>query len=348
MLKFKLTEFATEQAVSSIIWFVEMWAGGFPKCEDSKNLLTEIKESAEKQKIVSTWHAAMSLPLDPKYAKYTPALHRILDEEPTCYIACEYRDHTALFKSVNLGIFDKMKLCERYSELEDSTTRAEVWKLIQTINKYVLDACDATPQRVPTRDEIKDNIREHKLSKLPSANPSMHKAFQLSIINIAEALSDEPLAKSLKERAEAITDTELAEICKQWGEISSQIDGGIDSKNVEQCAHVDWPFFTSEEKSTILEHILSNSKLSNILKQMSSYCCVQQNIPSNMMGRIENYAQKLAHDISSGNKSLETLDLNRIGEEVLQGCDSSEMAQLANNIGNILPTLNTLRSGLTS
>ena len=79
---------------------------------------------------------------------------------------------------------------------------------------------------------------------------------------------------------------------------------------------------------------------------MNSFCSVRKHIPNGMMGQIENYALKLAEDINSGKCDLNSINLQQIGQDVLQNCDSGEMMQMADNIGHLLPTLQSLQKGM--
>ena len=100
--------------------------------------------------------------------------------------------------------------------------------------------------------------------------------------------------------------------------------------------------FTDAEKDYLVSNTAGDT-LFDAFKSISSFCRVQTNIPTNMQGRIEGYANRLAQDISNGRTSLDSLDLNRIGEEVLAGCAPSDMEAFAGNISEILPTLSTLQ-----
>lgn len=343
MPSLRLSDLATKQALQSIKWLAEAMSSMHPGCEDTQKVIEKVGDAD--RALVDEWHEFMSAPLNPKTAKYAQPVSRIIGAPCTRYIACEYRDCDGLLDDATFWLFDELHFAARYPSIEDSATRAELWQLIQSINRSAQEAHSEPPPRVPSRDEIRDNIREHKLSK-SSATPSMHKAFQAAALGICDELegADEAIAKSMRERVESLSDASMKKVCADWGEHSDAIDRAIASASAEQLEAL--PFFEPDEARAICRQLPANARIGELLKQMSSYCCVANNIPSSLMSRIEQYSRRLADDINSGNQSLETLDLSKIGEEVLQGVDSTDVDALASNIGNLLPTLTTLKDSI--
>jgi len=315
VLNFDLKLLAEREAVSTMTWLVEVLVDAFPQCDETRACLDELKgaDASGRAKLVLAWHTAMSLPLT---AKYASAVERILNEQPTCYLACEYRDPGALW-STKFQLFERCKLEARYADADvfDATARADVWTQLRQINAHVLVAHGAVAQRAPSRDEIGDNISEHKRRKAASGGArSMEKAFQTSVLSIADELqsTDDGASETLRERTSQYTDAQLGAICVAWGEVCPVDAAPFVTMETPPTI---WPF-SDVEHAAIRAHIAQSARVRPLLDQMSSYCSVQKNIPTNVMGKIEDYAKKLAQDISSGAKSLDSLDLNRIGEEV--------------------------------
>lgn len=64
------------------------------------------------------------------------------------------------------------------------------------------------------------------------------------------------------------------------------------------------------------------------------YAAVGDNIPTKMMGKIENLATRLADDIVNGRANLSNMNLDELGQEVLSQCDEKDMSDFAQNINN--------------
>ena len=63
------------------------------------------------------------------------------------------------------------------------------------------------------------------------------------------------------------------------------------------------------------------------------------NIPAPMMRGIEKVANELVSDIHSGKASLETLNVESIGQKVLASVGTDDMNSFAKNLDKILPSM---------
>ena len=75
------------------------------------------------------------------------------------------------------------------------------------------------------------------------------------------------------------------------------------------------------------------------LERAISLGAVSEAVPASMMGGIEDAAQRLAKKIASGDASLETLDMEAIGREVLSGVSEEDMTSFADNVEKLMPAL---------
>lgn len=73
---------------------------------------------------------------------------------------------------------------------------------------------------------------------------------------------------------------------------------------------------------------------------------LQRSLPPNMLKHIESHAAGLATQIDEGSVDIASIDMARMGESVLGSCTETDMTQLSNNIGTLLPTLNTLAASM--
>ena len=80
-----------------------------------------------------------------------------------------------------------------------------------------------------------------------------------------------------------------------------------------------------------------------LIGELNSVSTVQGGIPPNMMNRIESTAHRIAGEIACGKTDLGNLNLAQLGQSVLEGCDTSEIQQLASGMGSILPMLQSLQ-----
>jgi hypothetical protein len=82
-----------------------------------------------------------------------------------------------------------------------------------------------------------------------------------------------------------------------------------------------------------------NLQIWTLIVQLNGYTTVESNVPSKMMGKIENIASRLADDIANGNADFTKMNFDNIGKEVLSHCDETDMNAFAKNIENLLPAL---------
>ena len=81
------------------------------------------------------------------------------------------------------------------------------------------------------------------------------------------------------------------------------------------------------------ENIRSMVVQSNVLFR------IQQSVPTEMRNCIEGTAQRIAAEILNGNTTFDDLDLSAIGEEVMSQCQTEDLSSLADNLGSLLPLL---------
>ena len=73
--------------------------------------------------------------------------------------------------------------------------------------------------------------------------------------------------------------------------------------------------------------------------RLQSLMNMDASIPTNMMRGIESVASRLAGDINRGKCDLGSLDLEKIGQEVISNVSENDIMSFAANIDKILPTL---------
>jgi len=356
----RLRVISQKHFIETMLEMLEMWREKFPNCERTAEYLVYftgviVGTSAKEVEEIETWNSTMSLQINPKQAKYAKAVERILGEPATCYLACEYKDIDALFGSSQPSeSMRKMNVVERYKSdafsLED---KALFWKFVQSLNQHALAYLNMDIQKAPSREEIQENIRKYKQTKeIQTGPPSMVKAFHSSFTAFADVLCDLNLESSTAFKKHVVK-ADPDELLSDWTEMlttNTEFSTKCSETDIEWLVTAaNWTAIPTEYRTpvkTALSTKDQSGQLCGILDQMNSFCSVRKHIPNGMMGQIENYALKLANDINSGKCDLNNINLQQIGQDVLQNCDSGEMMQMADNIGQLLPTLQSLQKGL--
>ena len=338
------SRFLLEQYQTAALRFLEFCTDTLGLSDADGKLKSTLQESP--RDVVSRWHADMSKELD-RGVKYARAVERILGCAPQAYLACEYRDMDSLYASTAVDFFDRLLLPACYADGDKcpSESKKIVWGFVRELNRQVHLLHESEPQIAPTRDQIQKNISERREQRRNQSNaPSMGRAFHTSLLALARNIGSESYETHLNSLS-AEQQEEALEAWKQLLNDAPDLEGACQRGDVDALVAFEWTVLGEQDRIRFREALEGSHAHSvlDALNQIVSYCKVQSKIPTQMMGRIEDYAQKLAMDITSGNASLANLDLNRIGEEVLSGCNPEDMNALAENIGGLLPTLTHLK-----
>jgi len=323
--------------------FSDSLGESFPNCADTKDLVLWCKnvivgDEVEEGKGIHNWYDAMMEPL--KKTKYSKAVERINGSPPVIYHACVYKDFEAISTSTSSPSLTRLNISEKLTDPNFSEeSRAVFWKYIDELNKNASEYTGKPFPKVPTRDEIAENIKKQKKNDSSSTQhqqPSMLKGFCTSLSAFCEV-------RGCKNVFDLQNEEETSKIYTKWTEISKkEVDGvsvfNLCKKNdtsvlklfVEDFPMINWELPMEENQWTLLNKLLS-------------FCTVGDAIPSHMMGKIESMASRLADDIMSGKADMSSMDLKSIGEEVLSQCNPNDMSHFANNIDKILPAITNLK-----
>ena len=288
--------------------------------------------------VVQQWHEALSTPLN-ACVKYSKAIQSIQKCEPVCYHACEYRDFEALTAScTSLASYKERYLASTTDE------KKTFWSYVLSINKSVQTYVNDSVMTVPTRDEIQRDIKARR--SRTSGTPSVTNAFKLTVTSHFDAQQRAPpthFAQYDDKKWQALCDEYIVFVK------TSCNDGTFESKCTERDPVVltfEWPVL--DEVRTLWKDVTPlPHEFWSCIQQMNSFAQVQSNIPCDMMKNIEEYAQKLAGDITSGKMSFEDMNLDRLGQDVLSQCSTADMEKLANNMSSLLPSIANLQQSLT-
>lgn len=303
------------------------------------------EEYEEDATLVERFFTILNEPVDHRRAKYAKAVSRILKgEQTTLFFAVEYRDVESLKAS------DSFTKClpNFMSGSSDAQRRARSWQTLRVMARLCYAIRTIEPPTVPTRAEIEDNIssfralrqrsKKHTGANVGGGSGSMQRAFFEKLLEATSALPS-TIGHACRERLHAIPANEHHTVCQKWAE----------NQYTDRSTPFGGDIFTPEEHGVFADvdpskwHVVEGH-----FRQLNDLSNVQQNIPSSMLGTIESYATDLAGKITSGDADLASLDLQRIGEDVLRQCSEEDMSQLANNISSLLPALGSLQQTVQS
>lgn len=312
--------------------FVQSFREKFPNCDKTQDMETYFNGVVKgndtlEREMIQKWVDNMSIPLQRKKVQYAKAVQRITGDIATCYHACVYHDVDGFGCSSQSKLLHDMEVTTKYKdECMTEEDKTIFWKYIEKLNAAAYDATSTVIPRVPTREEIRENI-ESRTQKNENDQHSVGKAFMTSIAKLFD--------KHKSEENKNYEETSSDEWINRWSEIGKREVNGqkisalVATKNKIAEDALKQEFHLNEFDAEDWE----------IVQNLYSYATVGSAIPSRMMTRIEDLAGKLAEDIVSGKKDMSTVDLNDIGQQVLSGCAPEDMQKFAGNLDELLPVI---------
>ena len=273
---------------------------------------------------VQEWHALMSRPI-PKGVQYRKALQRMLgDVAPSLYLVVEYKD-PSLF------------LDDEVAKTIAAPLSADGWRALGAANGLVRAAVDAGPLVAPSRDEIASNIQEHHQKRRAAApaaeaSSSVPQAFRASLAELSA------LVGPFEEDFDAVDEKEL---CARWSAmLTPEHSARCDARDAGDAAA--WTFFAV--RADAAKVVRAADKAWPVLLSLNNCSKISTHIPGGVMTKIEDMASKLAEGLQNGTMSMDSLNLQSIGEQVLSGCDTREISALTDNLQDLLPILNSIQA----
>lgn len=294
---------------------------------------------------VEQWHRCMSAEM-PK-TKYSKALERILKVAPSRYLACEYKDAAAAFPDGADALL-REDLAKQVSDM-DEETRSAFWQCVAELNRTACICAEHSPQRPPTRDEIQENIKKHRQTREAPAprSQSMAQALAGALAELADMLTkvDKEGARALRSH---VTQTNPQQLTDAWVGMlneSPEFEAACRAADAAALTAAGWGALPPASRD-VIKAGMADPELAKALctglDKINGLCRVQEHIPKNMMSQIEKYAMRLADDINQGKCDLASMDLQQIGQDVLANCDSMDAGALAENVHQLIPSLQSL------
>lgn len=321
--------------------WIKTMADKFPECEEIADMLIYyegvVQNSDEKLVAqIDVWFNHMMTPLHPKKTKYAKAIERITKSTPCMYHALMYRDAVALEQNDRSEICKKIGLFEKIRDPRlGDREKQDLWKALEMVTNACFEAKDMPLPHVPTREDIQANIRARRGGD--DEGPSMYKAFAAQMNKMCTALN-------MMSPLEGCDEASIKQWMGRWHKFASETTDG--TKNSELCAQNDERVLASLTER-FPEFDLSTKDVTDIvwkdINNLLGFSAVSENIPTKMMGRIEDMASRLAADIYEGRADMSSMNLSDIGQQVLSGCTEEDMSKFADNIDTLLPALGTLQ-----
>ena len=304
------------------------------------------------ERITRQWLDYLAIPLDDDAVKYAKPVNRILGRQNsgvcTMYHAFAYGDvDTAAGERNPLSGY--INLAEILSDASFAESRETTLHYLREINKAVYACFEMEPPECPTRPEIAEEIQRHRASsETPEGkqtrvtmNGTIREVL-LQLAGLSEKAGGDP------ETIAAIRDeANPRDWVQEWHELM-QGPSEHHSTLYEACSRDAYGALSEAPPGSFFDKLRLSEVVSTggdaeearaLVSQINVLTQVHGNMPGGMRDRIEEAAQRLAGKIMSGDASLSNIDLNEIGNEVLEGCNPEDLNSLAENIGSLLPEL---------
>lgn len=309
----------------------------FPDCTECKdwhlwlnNIV--IPEPQAKKKGISKWVEHLSGPLKKGCAKYTKAVLSITETAPIIVHAVCYHDVDAAHASCEW--IQGFNFPEKLQAMGDEE-KAIFWQYFEELNTNAFKALRKPLPKVPTSAEIAENIAQRRGQKQSSGGPSSFGGTSQSNSSLNQGIVE--AWKQLLIRRECSSTTCDDSVLKRLKEFSN-------SAFVEQLKQKDEATL-AKFLSTFPE--LGDAPLTaedaDIVLKVMNFIVMDASIPNDMMKGIESMASKLVDGIASGDMTLADLNVESIGQQVLQGVSQKDINEFAENIDKIMPALGGLK-----
>lgn len=333
-----------EKAAADFVKFAQSFANSIvnlhPACDKASRLKAHLDSArgGDEQALIEQWLRLTDTPLAKREVKYAKAIERITGKSGTVYHACEYNDVDVFAAALRDDEVFDIDFADKYAAMAEEDRRV-VWKYVCELNSCALKAIGRGAPQVPTREEIRQSI---KSKKVPAADTgqgqgvSMATAFAASLRNLCASLG----APAIDLR----DGDELNAFMSRWATMGQ---GTVHGQKLAALCSAKNILAISQIAKAIPELNVGEAEITDEvwthINEMNGYSAVGQNIPSNMMNKIETMAQRLAEDITSGKRDLASMDLSAIGQQVISQCDEGDMHDFASNIEHLLPAIQSFQ-----
>lgn len=347
-IKTTMSEFFVQKSraefVEYTIGLCDLVSEHFPECAEIKECI-ETLQSMDGDAIneaLNHWMSHLSTPLTKK-VKYAKAVERITKSATTVMHALKYHDMDGIESHIKSELATKLDIFSKFKDdkITDDVKKV-VWKFLEKISTSAHEAKEKAIPTIPSRHDIQENIRNRKKETADEGPPSMQRAFMTHINALCKTWGQSAVLED--------DDVKIKSWMTRWSIFAQKEVNGV--KNNARLAEKDPTVIDDMCKDFPELHIPADFVLEDgvwvNLSQLTSFSTVVEAIPTGMMGRIEDMANKLADDIVSGKTDMASVNLNDIGQQVLSQCNEGEMDKFAGNINSLLPALQAFQTQMPS
>ena len=318
------------------------------KPEKVTSLQARLALSRTVNDIAQEYHTTMTV--EWSKAPYNKAFCRITGRQVCGYDLIVYRDKQQL-----------KQLFEKYMEdvpiadfdLETKATERRVWIFFDKLSEAAQGFAGYAHPPPPTYEAIEAEIERHRQGRKQKKKQSdgaipqtMEEAQHQSLVHGIQQLQQQcgvPVQIPPEQDLFVHLKTQLS-MTAESGDAYSKLASSGDTANFASAdLWKEWklpPFTTANEAAW--QEFMTCCHRANMLADL------QRALPPNMLKHIESHAAGLATQLDDGSMDLASVDMAQMGQSVIGSCTETDMTHLSQNIGTLLPTLNTLAQSMNS
>lgn len=347
---------STTKFIELITSFANGMSECYPDCPQINATSSKVKlvcsTSLTVDVLIEKWFDYLQTPLSSN-VKYARAVERILQKRNEPFLQTCTMYHAFVYGDVKVALEGENPI-EEYIDLNakmadptfDQESKDAALKYIRALNDCVFECKGHHPPYCPSRSELSEEIKLHKENKKPSQNGRLSEALGSALNELANEAEGEGGDEALINDIRTGTNKDWV---NEWH--MAMLQTTPHGKTLyDLCTSNDFDSMQYADPSGLLGglqiHALVNhsdvdkrNKSRELVSHINVLTQVHSNVPSQMRGKIEAAAEQLAGQIMAGNLDMSSIDLNQIGQDVLDGCDSEDLSSLAENIGSLLPVL---------
>ena len=305
---------------------VESLCGTFPDCAELKQWCDALTagldaDGDEGTEFLRRLASYLNTPVPHKMVKYDRAILSITGNPLNVYQLLMYKDIGPVS-----NVFPRVRGLEMDEKVKtlSNDDLGMFWQFVHEAIQLVLRATQTIPPVVPTTQQIAEDIERRRRQRDQVNNASSSR----SGMSVAEGVDE--LWKELC-HTRNVAPMPLSDALT--GRIARLMSGKTTTE--EMCRN--FPELGNDE--------YSDESLA-IAHRIGSLSTMKNAIPTNMMSGIERVASSLVRDINSGKMDFASLDVEKIGEQVLQGVGEGDVNDFANSLDKILPALQSMGGGI--
>ena len=329
----------------------KVWSSDLELSKSSLALKSVVLGNPENEaKFVQRFYEALVAPV-PEGIKvpYGKAFRDLTGVPITIFAVAQYHDYSRLFQACDsLEIQHvQVKFNKKYETATPGTR-----KVLSTVMVSLIDlACslDPAPPEIPSREALASRVEERKRERAEQRMSEVNIGdAQVSMVCSAIAALEGVAPPEGIQAYSNLRGKTKDDATRAWANLSSaEVDAAIKSRDLGLLtAACDIDFLNVLDLGSLNGKDKGLDEFWSALRRTAGFGVVRDGIPAGVMSSIEEQARGVIEQIQSGGASLESLDINAIGEAVLQQCSAADMSELAANMPAMIPQLVALSTDM--